>query len=159
MVPPTCRNVIIKAEPTPLRSAESTPSAASMAAGSANPKPMPRLTIQMAVKPKPVVTSVKPPRPSPIAMNKNPVACASRPFTAWKNKGNPNRKPKNAKLTKVASVAPQVNLASRNNPKLTSGERLLRCHHTNTHSSRSPAKIVANVPPSAHPVSPVFVTP
>ena len=40
-VPPTWRRAMIRAEPTPLRSGESTPRAAFMAPGRAKPSPAP----------------------------------------------------------------------------------------------------------------------
>ena len=51
IAPPTWRMAISSAEPTPLRSAESAPSAASMQTGIAKPSPAPSAAIHAAAKP------------------------------------------------------------------------------------------------------------
>ena len=47
-VPPTWRSAMIRAEPTPLRSAESAPRAAFIAPGRAKPRPAPMMVTHSA---------------------------------------------------------------------------------------------------------------
>ncbi|HUK70936.1 MAG TPA: hypothetical protein VLW50_19610 [Streptosporangiaceae bacterium] len=74
MVAPTWRIAVITAEPTPLRSADRTPSAAFIAAGIAIPAPRPMAANQPAAKPVPLCTVVQAPTASPAAISTNPGA-------------------------------------------------------------------------------------
>src|ERR1700759_4721936 len=78
IVAPTCRIAVIRADPDPLRSADSAPSAAFIAAGIASPSPRPATANQAAENPGPLVTLVSAPTPSPAAITPKPVATIDR---------------------------------------------------------------------------------
>jgi hypothetical protein len=75
-VPPTCRAAEIKADPTPLRSPVSRPSAALIAGGSATPVPMPPMVSHVAANPVPFPLPVNAAMISPTAATTKPMTTA-----------------------------------------------------------------------------------
>src|ERR1039458_1012748 len=78
MVAPTWRIAEMRAEPAPLRCAESAPSAAFMAAGMANPSPSPAAANQDAAKTVPLWVLVVAPTASAAAITAKPTVTRAR---------------------------------------------------------------------------------